>query len=147
MLSFDFTSSSCTRLVNLCQNCYCFIYHQLLETKQHSYNTTNRGSGKMSYQKLWLLFLSILLVNGLFSRGSCLIPYHFSLCVLRIIPIATCLFPPQLEKLSNRHYLQPYLYKLDNLFQKFWDAKVSGGMNHSLTRFKTTSNDKANRTL
>ena len=52
-----------------------------MEIKQHSYNTTNRGSGKMSYQKLWLLFLPILLVNGLFTRGSCLIPYQiFSLC-------------------------------------------------------------------
>ena len=35
----------------------------------------------MSYQKLWFLFLPILLVNGLFTRGSCLIPYQISLCV------------------------------------------------------------------
>ena len=35
----------------------------------------------MSYQKLWLIFLPILLINGLFTRGSCLIPYQISLCV------------------------------------------------------------------
>ena len=63
------------------------------------------------------------------------------------INIATRLFLPQLEMLSNFHYLQPQLYQPDNLFRKFWDVEVYGGMNHFLKRFNTTSNDKANRTL
>ena len=63
------------------------------------------------------------------------------------INIATRLFLPQLEMLSNFDYLQPQLYQPDNLFRKFWDVEVYGGMNHFLKRFNTTSNDKANRTL
>ena len=59
----------------------CIINYMLLEIKQYCYNTTTRGSVKMSYQKLWLLFLPILLVNGLFTRSCCLIPYQIFLCV------------------------------------------------------------------
>ena len=55
--------------------------------------------------------------------------------------IPTCLFPPQLKKLTNCHYMTPQLYQLDDLFPKFWDVKVSGGMIYFLTRFKTISND------
>lgn len=57
------------------------------------------------------------------------------------IIIPTCLFPPQLKKLTNCHYMTPQLYQLDDLFPKFWDVKVSGGMIYFLTRFKTISND------
>ena len=56
--------------------------------------------------------------------------------------IATSLFPPQL---FNCHYLQPQLYQLGNLFPKFWEAEISGYMNHFLTSI--TSIDKTNRTL
>ena len=55
--------------------------YMLLEIEQYCYNTTSRGSVKMSYQKLWLPFLPILLVNGVFTRSCCLIPYQIFLCV------------------------------------------------------------------
>ena len=56
------------------------------------------------------------------------------------IIVPSCVFPPQLEKLSNCHYQQTKLYQLVNLFQSC-RMLVSGGMIYFLTIFKTTSND------